>query len=313
MKVIIFTEAGTQYGYGHLMRCLALAQGFKERLLDVIFIIRGDGDYSEILADYKYKQIEWQGSIGIKGFSNKNDIAIVDSYYIDEKLCSKIYEKFKKVLFFDDFQRINYPGGVVLNSVIGAEKLNYSEIDGVKYLLGVKFQPLRRDFWDVPKYIVGEDINNIMITFGGSDITNKTSGYIKKVKKLYPEAKVTVIIGKGFINKDSVLKQKDNNIKFLYSPNAKTMLETMLKSDLAISAAGQTISELARVGVPTIGIKVAENQKNNIKYWKESGFLLSEDILKKGIPQIKREICSIKGRALIDGQGVKNIMSSLLC
>ena len=32
MKVIILTEAGKNIGFGHLARCIALRQGFKEKI-----------------------------------------------------------------------------------------------------------------------------------------------------------------------------------------------------------------------------------------------------------------------------------------
>ncbi len=50
------------------------------------------------------------------------------------------------------------------------------------------------------------------------------------------------------------------------------MLDIMLDSDAAISAGGQTLYELARVGVPTISIAVAENQKHNVYNWQKVGF-----------------------------------------
>ena len=46
----------------------------------------------------------------------------------------------------------------------------------------------------------------------------------------------------------------------------------MLESDIAISAAGQTTYELARISLPTIMIKVAKNQDLNIKGWLNHGF-----------------------------------------
>ena len=54
------------------------------------------------------------------------------------------------------------------------------------------------------------------------------------------------------------------------------MLQLMYESDIAISAAGQTIYELAQRCVPTIAISVAENQKNNLTGWIKEEFLTSD-------------------------------------
>ena len=99
----------------------------------------------------------------------------------------------------------------------------------------------------------------------------------------------------------------------------------MLESDIAISACGQTLNELASVGVPTIGICIAENQLGNIKGWEQIGFLEYAGWNKENscIKKIKnllkyledtkvRENKSKIGRKFIDGKGEKRIARYLL-
>ena len=99
----------------------------------------------------------------------------------------------------------------------------------------------------------------------------------------------------------------------------------MSKVDLCISGGGQTINELAYLGVPTIGICLATNQLKNIARWEKAGFLeyagesREKDILKKleisldrmrdfGTRKQKAEI----GRKLVDGKGRLRIVKTLL-
>jgi spore coat polysaccharide biosynthesis predicted glycosyltransferase SpsG len=49
-------------------------------------------------------------------------------------------------------------------------------------------------------------------------------------------------------------------------------MELMVKSDLAITAAGQTIYELLATQTPFIPIKVIENQENNV-----NGFIVPKN------------------------------------
>jgi RimJ/RimL family protein N-acetyltransferase len=49
------------------------------------------------------------------------------------------------------------------------------------------------------------------------------------------------------------------------------MAELMTASDIAVSAAGQTLFELARCGVPTIAVGVAENQRHNLEGFTDAG------------------------------------------
>ena len=95
----------------------------------------------------------------------------------------------------------------------------------------------------------------------------------------------------------------------------------MLESDMVISADGQTLHELARVGVPTVGVCIADNQLESIKEWDRIGFLEyaglynKNDIitkinrLLKNIGNIKiRKLKSKIGRKFVNGKGSSRII-----
>ena len=97
------------------------------------------------------------------------------------------------------------------------------------------------------------------------------------------------------------------------------MKKVMLDSDIAISAGGQTLYELARVGVPTIAISVADNQLGSIRGWQKTGFIeyagwWEDDFgirAKNILSQVKdpyiRRVKSEIGRKLVDGKGAKRV------
>ncbi|MDP8298861.1 MAG: glycosyltransferase, partial [Candidatus Tantalella remota] len=98
------------------------------------------------------------------------------------------------------------------------------------------------------------------------------------------------------------------------------MLELMFDADICISAGGQTLYELARVGVPTVCVCFADNQRNNIKGLVDGGFLeyvgdvTDDDIVVKverGINILEnmetRKERSLAGRSLVPGNGAVNI------
>jgi len=99
----------------------------------------------------------------------------------------------------------------------------------------------------------------------------------------------------------------------------------MLDSDVAISAAGQTIYELARIGVPTIAIAVADNQTFHLKGWIKEGFIASEinykDInlehkifstLNTYKKRTVREKLSKLGKQKVDGDGARRVVQNLI-
>ena len=74
-----------------------------------------------------------------------------------------------------------------------------------------------------------------------------------------------------------IVKVRDIDYSIIYNNKIYSYrifeIEYLGNSDIAISACGQTLYELAKIGTPTIGVCVADNQQNNIKGWKSIGFL----------------------------------------
>jgi spore coat polysaccharide biosynthesis predicted glycosyltransferase SpsG len=98
----------------------------------------------------------------------------------------------------------------------------------------------------------------------------------------------------------------------------------MIQADLVISACGQTLHELAYLGIPCIGITSGDDQVLNMKNYVKSGYLLQEiywndvDIEEKIFHSIdilrdrkKRSEVSMTGRSIIRGDGLENIYKKI--
>jgi ribosomal protein S18 acetylase RimI-like enzyme len=137
----------------------------------------------------------------------------------------------------------------------------------------------------------------------------------------YPKLYKKVVIGGGFKKNSEILDVIDCNTELIYYPDARVMLKLMLESDIAVSAGGQTLYELARVGVPTIAIGVASNQTHNLENWHKIGFIeyagfwndinLLNNIINKmnSCNDVSTRIrkCEI-GRRYVDGKGAFRIV-----
>ena len=326
MKIHIITEGGKNIGYGHITRCLSLYQAFKEKGIIPEFIINSDNSIKCILNHENYQILNWiQEKNKLFKIIKDSDIAIIDSYLADISFYEEISKLVKIAAYIDDNKKLDYPKGIVVNGSIYAEKLNYPKKEGIVYLLGPKYILLRKEFWEVPEKEIKENIETIMVTFGGDDSKNMTPKIMNLLNKEYPNLKRNIIIGRAFNNLDEIKKEANEYTNLIYYPDAEEMKEVMLESDVAISAGGQTLYELARVGVPTIGICVADNQKRSIKGWKRVGFLEYvgwynvNNILEKIKNSIKyledvkeRKNKSKVGREYIDRQSSIRIIKVLL-
>ncbi len=326
MNAFILTEGGTNIGFGHVTRCSSLCQAFEEKKIEVGLIVNGDETIRDVLSDRDCLLLNWleEGKKALDILQGA-DMAVIDSYMAGPGMYHKIAGTVKMPVYLDDNKRLDYPQGIIVNGSINAESLDYSRLEGSEYLLGVKYVPLRKAFWEVPEKEIRENVSTIMVTFGGEDTRNMTPEILRQLVKEYPGLYKQIVIGKGCRNADQIEAAADNNTMLHYNPDSEAMLNIALASDIAISAGGQTLYELARIGVPAIAIAVADNQMNNITGWREAGCIeyagwwedgMILDNLRRAFtllgPAYRRNEMSRTGRALVDGRGAKRIVEYIV-
>ena len=320
-KVMILTEGGSEIGLGHITRCLALYEAFKEYDIEPVLIVNGDKKVDEFLRnqDIQYKIENWVKNAKLI----KDLILIIDSYLAPGEVYSTLKKNNNVLVVIDDYNRLQYNAHIIVSPTIYGEFLDYKKHSNILYLLGSKYIILRKEFWDIPSKKINKDLKNIMITFGGEDLRNLTPRILGLLKDM--PYNFHVVIGKAFKDISYISKYKKSNINFYFDLNAKEMLNLMLLSDVAISSCGMTLYELARVGVPTIGIVVAENQKLNAEYFQKLEYLayageyknnsLDRSIL-ENLETLnnynERELRSKIGKGLIDGLGAKRIIKEVV-
>jgi spore coat polysaccharide biosynthesis predicted glycosyltransferase SpsG len=323
MKAVIFTEGGNKIGFGHLTRCLSLHQAFESNSITSKLIIYGDSAVRGLLGKTKFRLLEWmRRETEFLSIVRGANIVVFDSYLTGVEFYRRIASKLKLAVYIDDNNRIKYANGVVVNGSIDAERIKYPV--GNSYLLGVKYQPVRNVFWSVHRKRINKELRSVLVTFGGDDARHMSLKVLNFLNKEYPAFTKNVMIGKGFDGVDELRKIKDPRCKLYYFPDSATMKNVMLDSDIAISAGGQTLYELARMGIPTIGVCVADNQLRNLQGWHRHkvvdfiGMYNDKKLfnkLKVSLEGLKspdvRRIKSGRGQKLIDGRGAKRIVTCL--
>ncbi|MCP4150651.1 MAG: UDP-2,4-diacetamido-2,4,6-trideoxy-beta-L-altropyranose hydrolase, partial [bacterium] len=132
----------------------------------------------------------------------------------------------------------------------------------------------------------------------------------------HPMVRKNIIIGRAFKNKEEIEAVADKRTQFIKAPDDSGMRAVMMESDIAISSGGQTLYELARTGVPTAAVIVADNQEDSVKAWADSAFCTNAgywtedeliDNIAEAIEKLKnteyREQKSQLGQTLVPGNG----------
>lgn len=269
MKTIAIKADGSlKIGLGHIMRTLVIANQLSKENY-VYYICKNSEEYNigkQIIKENKFDII-------YENDKSYGDLIIVDTYNITEHYLSNLRNSYKKTMYIDDLNNLNfYDVDLLLNRNLGAEHLIYNVPKNCIKLLGAKYMILREEFRKLNEIKINDNISNIVITFGGSDPTNTTLKVLKDIKDINYNLKV--IIGNSFsdenINSIKSLAKDVNNIQLYYSPKVSDIFS---KCDLAITACGGTIYELSALGIPAIGITVADNQLKIAEYADKIGVI----------------------------------------
>ena len=326
MKVAILTEGGGRIGYGHISRCTSVYHALVSYGVTADFIVHSTDCMSTLPGQCLYRIADWINDPQcLKQAVQNCDVVFVDSYIADLKVYNEILSYAGKAVYFDDYRRIEYPEGTVVNGAISAEKLNYPKANALSYLLGVKYFPLKKDFWSVASKRIRREVETILVTCGGSDVCNLTPKIQKLLNHSYPNIAKKIVVTGCFGNIAQIKSLQDDNTELLFDLDGSEFKDLMLECDVAISAGGQTLYELARVGIATIAVCVQENQSLNISGWTESGAMEysgwynDEDFelkltvaLDNMMAYERRVVCSESSRAIVDGKGALRIVKETL-
>ncbi|WP_283525394.1 CMP-N-acetylneuraminic acid synthetase [Helicobacter pylori] len=244
MPVKILCDAFLTSGLGHVRRC--------EKILSFIEKLGVKADL------YLHKQNNI--SAFLEGVGN-DDFLIADSYCLNSKDFYLLKEKAKSLMVIEDTEHAKgfYPKNTkIMNFTLNALKhYNHASKD---HYLGVGFYPV-----DI-RFVYERPINTankeeVLITLGGSE-----QKILKEIVKILENKNVNLHIISPYTPKNP-----PKNTHY-YSPLNPLEFSSLMKfCACAISAAGQTLYELALSQTPSLILPIASNQIIQSQEFENSG------------------------------------------
>tara|TARA_B100001964_G_scaffold238280_1_gene303521 strand:+ start:146 stop:1228 length:1083 start_codon:yes stop_codon:yes gene_type:complete len=341
MNFFIRTDASIKIGTGHMMRCLTLADKLSMRGADVVFITKEDEGNSIGLIEKKgFRLNRLPRSIDLaedreltkkilKDLSKCPDMLIIDHYDVDISCESLLREYVKMIMVIDDLADRRHDCDILLDQNYNTSDNRYNGLvpENCIQLLGPEYAILRSQFQKVRKNLRKRDggVNRILVFMGGSDSKNVTSKALRAIHMLdRSDIATDVVIGNLNPYHDEIKTQTSQIPNTTCSHNVENMAELMASADLCIGAAGAATWERCCLGLPTITIILAENQKNISESLDNEGVLVNlgwylnvtENIIKEAIegliinPQKMVSMSNIS-RTLADGDGVSRVVDTI--
>ncbi|GAA7847551.1 hypothetical protein HpCOL22_13680 [Helicobacter pylori] len=230
-------------GLGHVRRC--------EKILSFIEKLGVEASL------YLHKQNNINAFL--EGVGN-DDFLITDSYRLNSKDFYLLKEKAKSLMVIEDKEHAKgfYPKNTkILNFTLNALKhYNHASKD---HYLGVGFYPVDSRF--VYERPINTENKEVLITLGGSE-----QKILEEIVKILENKNVNLHIISPYTPKNP-----PKNTHY-YSPLSPLEFSSLMKScACAISAAGQTLYELALSQTPSLIIPIASNQIIQSQEFENSG------------------------------------------
>ena len=341
-KIFFRVDSGTKIGYGHLIRCLSLAENLK-KYYKVIFISSNlQGNIINELKIKKfpvYKLKSYSNHIDekndakktillIKKYGGQKNLMIVDNYGLSKKWENMIKPHVEKLVVIDDLVKRSHNCDLLVDQNVHTKMNgNYDKLvpNDCIQLLGPKYAMVRDQFVNLRKIskIRTFPIKRILVSFGGSDIENQTLPLLKIIKKSNLDIHMDVIVGKSNLNKSRIKKICSTNKKFNYFEQTNKIPKLMLSADISIGSGGSTNWERCCLGLPAIISIVSKDQIDVTKALLEKKCIINLGDIKRlknndylnAIISLNKKVLnkmSQQSFRLIDGKGKERISRRIL-
>lgn len=358
MKVVFRADASLQIGTGHVMRCLTLAQVLADKGHECCFITRlHPGNLNDYICQLGFpvhaletpeqplnhdSNCEYANWLGVSQSEDaaacepvldkiRPDWVVVDHYGLGADWQTAIMGS-GRIMVIDDLANRQHNCNLLLDQTFGRSELDYQNLvsSGTRLLCGSSYALLRREFGELRQYSLERrrsgKLEHLLVTMGGVDKDNATERVLNALRgsSLPEQCKLTVVMGNNAPWLASV-KNAANKLPWPIEVcvGVRDMAALMAESDAAIGAAGATSWERCCLGIPTIMVVIAENQRNvalglgsaGAAFVIESLNRVSEDLpIALGRLASSRDYCSemsARAAAIVDGFGVGRVVSEL--
>ncbi|MBW2029640.1 MAG: UDP-2,4-diacetamido-2,4,6-trideoxy-beta-L-altropyranose hydrolase [Deltaproteobacteria bacterium] len=339
LDLIIRADASAEIGTGHVMRCLALAQACQKRGGRAIFVT---GSESDIFGRYLLSE-GFQVVMLKKQLSQEEDLSktvqalkesrggwlVLDGYHFGVGYQRRIKQAGQPLLVIDDIGHLDhYYADIVLNQNFHGEKVRYSCEAYTDLILGAKYALLREEFvkWRGWRRQTSRVAKRVLVTLGGADPDNVTLKVIRALQMVErSDVKAIIVVGLANTHLDDLRSAAENSmVSIELRENVKDMPELMAWADVCIAAGGITSLEIAFMGLPSIFITLAENQKRVTESVTERGIglslgyhgAMSPDRIRDSLflvlnnYDLRFSMCE-KGKELVDGLGTERVLNHM--
>ncbi|MEM7562075.1 MAG: UDP-2,4-diacetamido-2,4,6-trideoxy-beta-L-altropyranose hydrolase [Pseudomonadota bacterium] len=293
---MIRADASESIGAGHVMRTLSLAEELVRHGADVEFVCRKATGHLAAVIEDRNIALSWLSPVRLDSTDSANisnwlsvpwqqdametaaviegracDWLIVDNYGIEAKWHQALRPKVSRIMVIDDLADRKLDCDFLLDQTFQRSSEDYQVLvpDHCRMFLGSEFALLRNEFINSRKKALERrqnyrEINRIFVSLGGGNTCRLNLQVLAALESCDGIDNMTVdLVVSSTANDIELLQDSAQSCKLKTNiiVDAKNMSELMFDADLAIGAAGSTAWERCCMGLPTLMLVLADNQR----------------------------------------------------
>lgn len=331
--VVIRADAGPGIGGGHVARCLALGQALAPLGWTVAFACRaGTVESVPALAASGFAVLLLDGpehaeAQAIAGHVPHGcDLVIVDHYRRDAAFENACRTFASTVAVLDDMPGHRpHAADILIDGAPGRMAEDWRDCADADHILaGADYALIRPEIAALRQESLmrrgGSDVDRVIVTFGLSDSSNATEPALRAARAAFPGARIDAVTGPTAPHGEAVRRAAETlDARVHVAPPGYPDL--LAAADLAIGAGGVSALERACLGVPSVAVETADNQRAGIAALAAAGATIRAgtgaelaagwpDGLLSSAPSRLAGL-SARAAALIDGQGAARVARAL--
>jgi len=332
MKVVFRADGAAELGVGHLERCWTLARRIA-RWHEVTFIGRLPETYLTQFGAAGYKCV----SLGEKPDGDLRAIAefspdwlVVDHYGLGEAWERAARQHCRRLMVIDDLADRDHDCDVLLDANFTRSlEHRYDSLvpHSATKLLGPSYALLRDEFEDPELKARVRDglVRQILISLGGADPNRQTIKVISALQQLSNrDVDVTVVAGPANRHHAEIQSATAALPGARYFSSVSNIAELMSAADLAIGGAGTSTWERCALGLPSVLIILAENQRAAAEALHDHGAAVNagwhEDVSGANLARLIKSLMhdperlqsiSARARQLVPGDGASRVLKAM--
>ncbi|MFN4176653.1 UDP-2,4-diacetamido-2,4,6-trideoxy-beta-L-altropyranose hydrolase [Phenylobacterium sp.] len=278
-RILFVVDAGPRVGGGHVMRSLTLARALEAQGASFAFL--GPPAADEVLDAFaagaarlpaaSAEPRDLAAAVGREQF----DAIVFDHYGLSER-DHRAMAQGRPVLVIDDLADRPLAADVVVDSGPERKASDYEGLvpEGARLLLGPAFAPVRPEFAALREPALawrGEPVQRLLVSMGLTDVGGITGRVVERLRPRIGDCGLDIVLGAAAPSLPGLAKIARRDPRLMLHVDTPHMARLTAEADIGVGAAGSSTWERCTLGLPSIMVVLADNQRAAARALAERG------------------------------------------